>query len=185
MKNLIDPKLLARFQERPVPIKEIVDFLDTHPDINTGNACRIIGISPSNIYNYRGNLKRKSGGKEKNEDKDKVIPKSSSKSFNRYNAEEKFILLENYLKADDQGKAELLRRYGLYDSDVKRWREQVKKVSLEVLGRRKERLDKKSEDKIEIERLQQELQEQEKTTAKLSTLLVLQKKTFDMLKKKD
>ncbi|NOT78114.1 MAG: hypothetical protein HOP07_18540 [Bacteriovoracaceae bacterium] len=44
------------------------------------------------------------------------------------------------------------------------------------MGKRKQRSDKKSEDQIEIERLQQELQEQEKTTAKLSTLLVLQKK---------
>ncbi|NOT80995.1 MAG: hypothetical protein HOP07_18565 [Bacteriovoracaceae bacterium] len=43
------------------------------------------------------------------------------------------------------------------------------------MGKRKQRSDKKSEDQIEIERLQQELQEQEKTTAKLSTLLVLQK----------
>ncbi|NOT80511.1 MAG: hypothetical protein HOP07_16095 [Bacteriovoracaceae bacterium] len=86
-----------------------------------------------------------------------------------------FSLLENYLKADDQGKAKLLRKYGLYDSDIKRWRDQVKNASLEVLGKRKQRSDKKSEDQIEIERLQQELQEQEKTTAKLSTLLVLQK----------
>lgn len=183
MKNLLDPKLLARFQELPVPIKEIVDFLDTHPDISTANLCRIIEMSPSKIYNFRANLNRKSNTLEEKDDK--VEPKSSSKSFNRYSAEEKFSLLENYLKADDQGKAQLLRKYGLYDSDIKRWREQVKRVSLEVLGKRKQRSDKKSEDQVEIERLQQELQDQEKTTAKLSTLLVLQKKTFDMLKKKD
>jgi transposase-like protein len=183
MKNLLDPKLLAKFQERPIPVKEIVDFLDTHPDIGTANLCRIIDISPSKIYNYRGNLSRKSNTIEENNEM--IEPKSSSKSSSRYNAEEKFTLLENYLKADDQGKAHLLRKYGLYDSDIKRWREQVKCASLEVLGKRKQRSDKKSEDQIEIERLQQELQEQEKTTAKLSTLLVLQKKTFDMLKKKD
>lgn len=183
MKNLLDPKLLARFQERPMPTKEIVDFLDSRPDISTVNLCRIIEISPSKIYNYRANLKR--GPKNIEANDDTVESKSSSKSYNRYTAEEKFSLLESYLKADDQGKAQLLRKYGLYDSDIKRWREQAKCASIEVLGKRKERSDKKSEDQIEIERLQQELQEQEKTTAKLSTLLMLQKKTFDMLKKKD
>ncbi|NOT78403.1 MAG: hypothetical protein HOP07_05305 [Bacteriovoracaceae bacterium] len=183
MKNLLDPKLLARFQERPTPTNEIVDFLDTHPDISTVNLCRIIEISPSQIYNYRANLKRKPNNVEENDDS--VESKSSSKSFNRYTAEGKFSLLENYLKADDQGKAKLLRKYGLYDSDIKRWRDQVKNASLEVLGKRKQRSDKKSEDQIEIERLQQELQEQEKTTAKLSTLLVLQKNFRYAKKKKD
>lgn len=182
MKNLIDPKLLATFQEQPVPLKEIVNFLDTHPNISTANLCRVIGISPSKVYNYKGNLNR--NGNLKKID-DGVIPKSSSKSFNRYSAEDKFILVENYLKADDQSKAEVLRRYGLYQSDIMRWRDQIKEASLEVLGKRKKRSDKKSDAEIEVERLQLELREQEKTTAKLSTLLVLQKKTFDMLKRND
>jgi hypothetical protein len=185
MKNLITPELLARFQEKPMPIKEIVEFLDSQTDISTGKLCQILDISPAKIYNYRGNQNRKTSGNPKSSDLDNISPKSGTRSLNRYSAEEKFIFVEKYLKAEDEGKVELLRRYGLYDTDLKRWRELSKNASIEVLGKRKVRSDKKSDDKIEIERLQKELQEQEKTTAKLTTLLVLQKKTFDMLKRID
>ena len=94
-------------------------------------------------------------------------------------------MIEEYLMANEQGKAEILRKYGLYQTDINRWREQAKKASLEVLGKRKTRSDKKSDEQLKIEELKKELEEQEKTTAKLSTLLVLQKKTFNMLRKND
>jgi hypothetical protein len=184
MKNLIDPKLLARFQEHSVPIKEVVEFLDTHPSISTANFCRITGISASKIYNCRSNLKLKSSVSKADRAID-VVPKSSSKSFNRYDAEEKFILVEEYQKSEEQEKALLLRKYGLYHSDIMRWRDQIKQASLGVLGKRKTRSDKKPKVEIENERLKKELADQEKTTAKLSTLLILQKKTFDMLKSRD
>ena len=59
MKNLIDPKLLVKFQEQPVPLEEIVQFIDTHDDISTNNLCKLIGIEASKVYSYRGSLKRK------------------------------------------------------------------------------------------------------------------------------
>jgi transposase-like protein len=182
MKNLIDPKLLARFQGQSVPTQEIVDFLDSNPSISTAHFCRLTGIPASKIYNFRRTSKNKSDVKTEGI---QVVPKSSSNSFNRYTAEEKYLLAEAYLVSSDEDKAELLRKYGLYHSDITRWRAQIKEASLEALGKRKTRSDKKPEAEIEIEELKKELAEQEKTTAKLTTLLVIQKKTFDMLKKKD
>ena len=87
--------------------------------------------------------------------------------------------------ANDEEKSRLLRTYGIYQSDIQRWRDQAKEASLIALRKRKERSDKKSSEQLKIEALEKELREQEKTSAKLSTLLMLQKKTFDILKRND
>jgi len=183
MKNLIPPKLLGQFQERPVPLKDIVDFLDSNKDVSTAQLCRFLDIEPSKVYNYRGNINRKS--KDGQKSFSDVRPKAATKSYYRYSAKDKFNLVKEYLKNNDEQKSELLRKYGLYQSDISRWLDQVEEASVHVLGRRKTRSDKKTDEQLKIERLEKELSEQEKTTAKLSTLLILQKKTFDMLKKND
>lgn len=183
MKNLIDPKILATFKVEPVPVKEIVNFLDSNDNIKTTYLCKLIGIPPRIIYDYRTYQKIKMK-KSKANDND-ILPKSASKRYNRYNAEEKFSLANKYITSDDQGKSELLRKYGIYQSDIMRWWEQIRMASLETLGKRKVRSDKKSDEQLKIDKLEKELREQEQTTAKLSTLLVLQKKTFDILKKQD
>ena len=187
MKNLIDPKLLKSFQSDPLPMKEIVEFLDTNKDISVSSLCKTLGIKPKKIYDFRSNLSRKLGESEKNkhDQGNEVIPKAASKKYHRYSAEEKFQLVENYQTAAEAEKMEILRKYGLYQSDMDRWICQIKEAAILALGKRKTRSDKKPAIEIENEELKKELSEQEKTTAKLSTLLILQKKTFDMLKKND
>ena len=182
MKNLIDPQILAAYKENPPTTKEIVDYLDNNDNISTAHFCKLLGILPRRVYDYRH---RNQKSISTDDSSLSVLPKAASKKFNRYSAEDKYALIEEYLMANEQGKAEILRKYGLYQTDINRWREQAKKASLEVLGKRKTRSDKKSDEQLKIEELKKELEEQEKTTAKLSTLLVLQKKTFNMLRKND
>ena len=183
MKNLVDPQILATFKGEPDNIKDIVDFLDTNTDISTMSLCKLIDIDPRKIYNWKANQKRKKNFIKP--DVKSVTPKAASKKYNRYNGAEKFALVEEYIMANDEGKSRILREYGLYATDIVRWREQIKEASLEALGTRKIRSDKKSEETIRIEKLEIELKEQVETSAKLSTLLVLQKKTFNMLRRED
>ena len=181
MKNLVPPEILAAFRKDPLPVEDIIKFLDDNPDISTSYLCKLIGIQPRKIYDHKFHQRQKVA----RPDKATVTPKTASRKYNRYTAEEKYVLIENYSMANGEERAELLRKYGIYQSDIDRWKEQAKEASLAVLGKRKTRSDKKSEDQIKIEALEKELKQQEKTTAKLSTLLVLQKKTFDMLKGED
>lgn len=183
MKNLIDPQIIATYKKNPPTTEEIVKFLDSNRKISTAKFCKLIGISPQKVYDYR--YRKQSEKSSKDSPLSSVIPKAASKSFNRYSAEDKYILISEYNKADDKGKAELLRRYGIYQTDIDRWEEKIKQASLEALGKRKTRSDKKSPEQLKIEELEKELNEQRTTSAKLSTLLVLQKKTFDMLSKND
>jgi transposase len=180
MKNLINPKTLATFKKDPVPLSDIVKFLDNNQKISTKQLCELIGIKVKKIYDYKSRQKKKL---EATTSPLKVIPKIASKRYNRYSAEEKFALVEEYTISSDSDQGKLLRKYGLYKSDIDKWKHQIKEAALVSLGKRKTRSDKKSADQIKIEELEKELKEQEKTTAKLSTLLVFQKKTFNLLKK--
>lgn len=179
MKNLIEPQILASFRNDPTQLSDMVKFLDNNKEISIRKFCNLIDVHPSKIYYYKSRMKKKDC---QDDNGLSVVPKAASKKYNRYSAEEKFVLVEKFLTANDQG-TELLRKYGIYLSDINRWKEQIKEASLEALGKRKTRSDKKTLEQVEIEELKKELQEQEKTTAKLSTLLVQQKKTSDLLKK--
>ncbi len=181
MKNLISPETLALLKQNPAPLQQIVNFLDEHSDISTVTLCKLIDLSPQKVYDYRSKVHRKPIAKEDLT----VVPKNASKKHNRYLAEEKYYLIEKYTSSNDTERAEIIRKYGIYQSDITRWKIQVKEASLIALGKRKERSNKKSDEQKRIEELEQELKSQEKTTAKLSTLLMLQKKTFDILKKND
>ncbi|MBF0316352.1 MAG: hypothetical protein HQK52_23235 [Oligoflexia bacterium] len=173
MKNLLSPETLATFKRKPAPIKEIVKFLDSHQEVSVSALCKIIEVAPRVIYDYQY-AERRLVKKEKKGPK--VTPKSNSKKYSRYTAEEKYDLIEEYLKANEEEKSSLLRTYGIYQSDIQRWRDQTKEAALLALGRRKVRSDKKTDDQLKIEQLEKDLKEQERTTAKLSTLLLVQKK---------
>lgn len=180
MKNLMSPETLAFFKQRPTPIKEIVEFLDSHSEITTPMLCKFLDINTRIIYDYRHRLKKIDNSKNTDIE---IVPKNASKKLNRYSAEEKLGLIEKYNLSNETERVALLRRYGIYQSDITNWQQKAREASLEALGHRKIRSDKKSDELIKIEELEKDLQDQEKTTAKLSTLLMLQKKTFDFLKK--
>jgi len=175
MKNLIDPQLLADLNKENVTVQEAVKFLDSNPTVTVSNLANIINMDAKKIYNHRYYKATKNSNKEVVSES-KVLPKAASKSQQRYSPEEKYLLVNEYLKAGDDNKTELLRRYGLYQADISHWEVQIKQAALEALGKRKARSDKKSDEQKKIEKLEKELAAQEKTTAKLSTLLVLQKK---------
>ena len=78
-----------------------------------------------------------------------------------------------------------MRRYGLYDSDFVRWQQRADEAALEALSTRKPRSDKKSTEQLENERLKLELRGQEKTIAKLSAIVVAQKKISELLSSSD
>lgn len=166
-------------------MEEIANFLDNNPEITVTQLSELINVNRKKIYSYRRHKARKNAEREVKDGGLEVTPKAASKRYDRYSAEDKYMLVQEYSKVNDKKKSELLRRYGLYQSDISRWEEQIRQASLEALGKRKIRSDKKSDEQIKIEALEEELLEQERTTAKLSTLLFYQKKTFDMLKKKD
>ena len=61
----------------------------------------------------------------------------------------------------------------------------VDEAALVALSTRKARCDKKSAEQLENERLSKELRGQEKTIAKLSAIVVAQKKISELLKDED
>ncbi len=104
-------------------------------------------------------------------------PRASSDKKRRYlTAEKKFqIYLE--AQASDKPVGELLRREGLYSTDLARIRQQVREGALQRLGAKPGR----QQDQVSTEAyaaLKHELQEKERTLADLSVeLAILRKKT--------
>lgn len=180
MKNLVSPEVIASFNKNPHSIEEIADFLEANSDVSTSFLCNLLKIPPKKLYDYQY-AKRKS--KMHKQGKLMVEPKGATKKQKRYAAEEKLHILEEYGPANNDDKSAILRTYGLYKQDIDRWSESVRNASLEALGKRKIRFDKKSDDQLKIETLEKELAEQEKATAKLSSLILLQKNVMDVLKK--
>ena len=175
MKNLIEPKIIAKFKQTPIPFEEISNFLDEHKDVSTSYLCNFLDVKPRQIYDWKHKNKTSK-------------PKDCSSSLNikkygKYTAKEKLLFVMEYLKSNEKNKGKLLREYGLYRSDIDRWNNTIETASLEALGKRKKRNDAKTEEQKKIEQLEKELRNQEKTTAKLSHLLVLQKKTFEILER--
>ncbi len=180
MKNLIDPSVLTAFSQQPTPIEEIVKFLDEREDITTTYLCSLINLNPQRVYEWRSRQKMKSKAESQAET---VSVNNTSKNQNRYTGEEKLQLIREYMKSNDTKKAELLRRHGLYATDILRWFSQFEEEGIKALSQRKVRKDKKSEEQLKIEKLELELRRQEKTTAKLSSLVLIQKKVLDILEK--
>jgi transposase-like protein len=102
--------------------------------------------------------------------------KSRGKKRRFLSAEKKFQI---YLEAQDSDKpvGELLRREGLYSTDLARIRQQVKEGALQRLGAKPGRQESLVSTEA-YEALKQELQEKERTLADLSVeLAILRKKT--------
>lgn len=181
MKNLVPPEILATLRQEPVSIPDIVKYLDNNPNVTTSNLCKLIGIPAYKVYRYRNRQRMENNNISL---VNGVVPKGSSKSHARYSAEDKYNILEKYVAGTDDVKSRILREYGLYTSDIQRWKDQVKLAAIEKLGTRKIRSDKKSTEQLRIEELESALQEQEKTTAKLTALIILQKKIEEIFTKK-
>ena len=62
MKNLIDPQILAAYKENPPTTKEIVDYLDNNDNISTAQFCKLLGILPRRVYDYRHRNQKNSIG---------------------------------------------------------------------------------------------------------------------------
>ena len=182
MKNLLDPKLLAEFQLKPAPLAKISAFLDAQPDITASRLCNVIGIEPQRIYKWRSENKASNSALAVEERPGKLVVKPCSSNKAKYSASDKLALLKQYEKVGSAEQAEILRSYGLYQSDIRRWREVADSAALEFLGKRKPRSDKKSDESRAVEGLQKEVATHEKTIAKLAALVTFQKKLSDLLR---
>jgi len=180
---MIDPQVLADFRQKPVQFEKIIAFLDEQPEITAAHLCSLIDVSVQRVYRWRNENAKEDPSNVNHEQVNefKVVPSSRKKG--RYTAGDKLAILKQYEKLDPVKRAELLRTYGLYQSDITRWQDTVDAAALESLSKRKSRSDKKSDETKAFEDLQKEVATHEKTIAKLAALVVLQKKVSDVLKK--
>lgn len=178
MKNLIDPKLLAELKQEPVSYERIATILDGNKELTAARLFKLIGTDPQQYYNWKSRkAKRAADG---NGDTFEVIPTGADKKS--YCANDKLQLVKRCATLEGEERTEFLRRYGLYDSDFTRWQEKADEAALAALSNRKPRSDKKSAEQLENERLKEELRSQEKTIAKLSAIVVAQKKLSEFLR---
>jgi len=177
MKNLIDPKLLAELKQEPVSYERIAAALDGNNGITAARLCKLVGADPQQFYNWKNRKSKRAAAT--NGDEFDVVPTGNDKK--NYSASDKLKLVKRYGALDGEKRTEFLRTYGLYDSDFARWQEKADEAALAALSTRKPRSDKKSAEQLENERLKAELRSQEKTIAKLSAIVVAQKKISDLL----
>jgi transposase-like protein len=182
MKNLIDPTILAELKREPVTFERIAEFLDGNREIRAAQLCKLLEADPQQFYNWK-NRRLKRAATLAGDSDFEVQPTGTDKK--NYSAKDKLELVKRYGGLEGEKRSEFLRKYGLYDSDFSRWQEKVDQAALAALSTRKPRSDKKSDEQIEIEQLKQELRGQEKTIAKLSAIVVAQKKISDLLRDDD
>jgi len=177
MKNLIDPEILAELKQEPVSFERVAAFLDGNSEITAARLCKLLGVDPQQYYNWKSRkTKRPATTVDGNFD---VVPTGVDKK--NYSASDKLKLVKRYAALEGEKRTEFLRTYGIYDSDFTRWLEKADDAALAALSTRKPRSDKKSAEQLEIERLKKELRGQEKTIAKLSAIVVAQKKISEFL----
>ena len=177
MKNLIDPQVLAELKQEPVSYEKIAAVLDGNKSLTAARLCKLLDTDPQPFYNWKSRTARRSSPAS-GEDFD-VVPTGSDKKS--YSANDKLKMVKRFASLEGETRAEILRKYGLYESDFSRWREKVDEAALAALSTRKPRSDKKSAEQIENELLKAELRGQEKTIAKLSAIVVAQKKISALL----
>ena len=175
MKNLLDPKILAELKQEPISHEKIGAFLEANKKMTAAQLCKLLDVDPQLYYNWKSRSKRVIEGAGVL----KVAPTGEGKKS--YSAIDKLNLVKLYANLQNEERTEFLRKYGLYDSDFARWQEKADEAALAALSTRKPRRDKKSEEQLEVERLKAELRGQEKTIAKLSAIVVAQKKIADFL----
>jgi transposase-like protein len=181
MKNLIDPRILDELKREPVSNERIAAFLVANNEITAARLCKLLGADPQQYYNWK-NRKAKREATEAGSNIDVIATSTEKKS---YSASDKLKLVRLYATLDGEKRAEFLRTYGLYDSDIMRWQEKADDAALAALSTRKPRSDKKSAEQLENERLKAELRGQEKTIVKLSAIVVAQKKISDLLSREE
>lgn len=177
MKNLIDPKILAELKQEPVSYERIAAFLEGNKEIAAARLCKLLGADPQQYYNWKNRSTKRAvsatdGGFN-------VVPTGVDKKS--YSASDKLQLVKCYGRLEGEKRTEFLRTYGLYDSDFARWQEKTDGAALAALSTRKPRSDKKSDEQLENERLKAELRSHERTIAKLSAIVVAQKKVSEFL----
>ena len=178
MKNIITPELIAAFSKKPIPFKEISDFLDAHPEVIASHLCKALGFSVGRLYNWKYRNKI-SSEKKSNKQESTITPVNSDKK--RYSPEERYGLVSQYNKLSADKQSEFLRKYGLYQSDINRWSDLIQEAAIAALSTRKTRSDKKPAEQVELEDLKKKLAIQDKKITKLDALLGIQKKVLDIL----
>lgn len=181
MKNLIEPKKLAELKSKPANYETVEAFLASETKLSAGYVCKIVGIPPSNFYTWRSR-KEKATSKSNlklQQPPSTVVPTSGSKR--KYSAADKVALLRDYVACSENKRGELLRTYGLYASDIDRWREVTDRAAIEALSVSKQGHKAKTPDQLKIADLERELQGHEKVISKLSAIVVIQKKVSAIL----
>ena len=181
MKNLIDPQILAELRREPVSNERIASVLKGNKEITAAKLCKLLDVDPQQFYNWKSRIAKQSSAA--NGEGFDVVPTGAGKKS--YSANDKLKLVKRFASLEDEARAEMIRKYGLYESDFSRWQERADDAALTALSNRKPRSDKRSVEHLENKRLKAELRGQEKTIAKLSAIVVAQKKISDLLMEDD
>ena len=88
---------------------------------------------------------------------------------------EKMKLVIEFDSLNDENRGEFLRRYGLYEADIKTWRESVLAGKIEKTTENMVRKQLEKNNK-ELKRTQKELMRKDKALAEAAALLILKKK---------
>jgi transposase len=181
MKNLMDPELLAQIQALPKTCESVESFLKENPELKPGIVCRTMGLPPSSFYSWRS---RKLEAQDRRNLSDSALinsvePTGSGKR--EYSAQDKIELLKVFDRLEESKRGEFLRKFGLYHSNLDRWREVIDKAGIEALGKKKKGPAGKTDDQRKIEELQRELMAQEKVITRLSAIATAQKKVSEIL----
>lgn len=181
MKNLIEPQKLAELKSKPVSYETVESFLANEPKISAGYVCKVVGIAPSNFYAWRRRRENAAVNSELalQQPPSAVVPTGGSKR--KYSAADKVALLRDYVVCSEGKRGEFLRTYGLYASDIDRWREVTDRAAIDALSVKKQGRQAKTPDQLKIAELERELQGQEKVICKLSAIVVIQKKVSAIL----
>ncbi len=185
MKNLIEPKKVAILKSKPATYETVLEFLraeapNSEIKISAGLVCKLVGIPPSNFYAWRAR-------RERNElttaqplsPTREVVPTGDKKR--KYTPSDKVALLGLFERCSEKDLGSFLRTYGLYQTDLERWRTLVTDAAVKALTVSRQGPKSKSADQLKIEELEREVQGQEKVISKLSALVVIQKKVSAIL----
>lgn len=181
MKNLIEPEKLQALKSQPISHEVIAKFLESEPKVSVSYICRTLGIAPTSFYSWRSRRQKSETRRQAQLERppSEVTPTGAGKR--NYSAEDKVALVRDYQGLSEEKRGSFLRTYGLYHSDLERWREVIEQAAVEALSKRKQGRAAKNEDQVKIEELQKELVGQEKVIAKLSAIVVVQKKISTIL----
>ncbi len=111
--------------------------------------------------------------------KTEVSAKATRRTFTK---QYKLGILEQADRCTDSGElGKLLRREGLYSSHLTSWRAQRREGALRALGRKRGPKTKKTEDQLEIEKLQRENERLRKRLTHAEKIITVQKKLSEVL----